>query len=291
MMKSTAEPAAPGLRHWWEPIWEPIARTAGLLSEAALAPFYTVYQRYLEAQVPTWSIPGHIGIIMDGNRRFARSRHFHSPIDGHARGADKLEEVLNWCEETGVDVVTVWIFSLDNFNRDPGEVDGLMDLFERKFLELVTHPRVHAQQIRVRSIGQTASLPPRVQQAIHDAEEATSGYTRRVLNIGVAYGGREEIVDAMRRYLQDQAARGRDLATVAEQLSPDCVTPYLYTSHVPDPDLIIRTSGEIRLSGFLLWQSVYSEFYFCDTNWPAFRKIDFLRALRDYSQRKRRFGR
>ncbi|MBI3992565.1 MAG: di-trans,poly-cis-decaprenylcistransferase [Candidatus Lambdaproteobacteria bacterium] len=266
-------------------------RVAGLGAELLSTPFYLLYQRYLDTQRHTWKIPRHIGIIMDGNRRFARSRRFHSPLDGHARGADKLEEVLNWCEEAGVDVVTVWIFSLDNFNRDPQEVDGLMDLFERKFLELVKHPRIHRNQIRVRSLGKIDTLPQRVQNAIRDAETATGHYTRRVLNIGVAYGGREEIVDAFRRHLLDEHARGKSVQRIAEELHPDAVQPYLYTSHVPDPDLIIRTSGEIRLSGFLLWQCVYSEFYFCDTNWPAFRKIDFLRALRDYSQRQRRFGR
>jgi short-chain Z-isoprenyl diphosphate synthase len=290
-MRTTAESISPDHRHWLEQAWEPFVRWFLLIREVALTPFYQAYQRYLEAQSHAWETPRHIGIIMDGNRRFARSNQFSNPLDGHARGAEKLEEVLNWCEETGIDVVTVWIFSLDNFNRDPQEVDGLMDLFERKFLELVTHPRIHRNQIRVRSMGQIDTLPERVRQAIRDAEQATSHYSRRVLNIGVAYGGREEIVNAFRRYLQDEGNQGKSLQEVAGALTPDCISPYLYTSHVPDPDLIIRTSGEVRLSGFLLWQSVYSEFYFCESNWPAFRKIDFLRALRDYSQRKRRFGR
>jgi short-chain Z-isoprenyl diphosphate synthase len=199
--------------------------------------------------------------------------------------------VLNWCEEAGVKVVTVWVFSVDNFQRAPDEVNGLMDLFEKKFLELVNHPRVHKHQIRVRSLGRTDLLPDTVQRAIREAERATEHYSRRVLNIGVAYGGREEILDAFRAYLRDQAARGRSAAEIAGALRAESIEPFLYTSGVPDPELIIRTSGEVRLSGFLLWQSVYSEFYFCDTHWPSFRKIDFLRALRAYNNRQRRFGR
>lgn len=269
----------------------PAQRLLRLALEILLTPFYTLYRMRLEMEASSWRIPRHIGIIMDGNRRFARSNNMGDVVQGHQRGADKLEDVLNWCEETGVEVMTVWIFSLDNFNRDPGEVDGLMRLFEKKFLELVSHPRIHRNQIRVRSLGKLDVLPESVQNAIREAEAATAHYSRRTLNVGVAYGGREEIVDAFSRHLKDQAAAGRSVEEIAEALEPASIAPYLYTSDLPDPDLIIRTSGEVRLSGFLLWQSVYSEFYFCDTNWPAFRKIDFLRALRDYHRRQRRFGR
>jgi short-chain Z-isoprenyl diphosphate synthase len=295
-MNPTASPAsvaaAPtGWRRRLDTLAAGLGLGLGLLRNVVLAPFYALYRRHLEAEAASWSIPRHIGIIMDGNRRFARNRHLLRITDGHERGADKLEEVLNWCEEVGVEVVTVWIFSLDNFKRDPAEVGMLMQLFERKFLELVTHPRIHRNQIRVRTLGKLEVLPDSVRQAIRDAEAATCHYTRRVLNIGVAYGGREEIIDAFSCYLRDQAAQGHSAAEIADALEPGCIAPYLYTSELPDPDLIIRTSGEVRLSGFLLWQSVYSEFYFCDTFWPAFRKIDFLRALRDYHQRQRRFGR
>jgi short-chain Z-isoprenyl diphosphate synthase len=286
-----ATPAPARWRQRLEACSTPLWIGAQLLQRLVLAPFYALYERHLTAAAAHWRIPRHIGIIMDGNRRFARNQHLLRITDGHERGADKLEDVLNWCEEVGVQVVTVWIFSLDNFKRDPAEVGMLMRLFERKFLELVTHPRIHKNQIRVRSLGKVEVLPEAVRQAIRDAEAATCHYTRRTLNIGVAYGGREEIIDAFGRYLRDQAARGRSVTEIAETLEPGCVTPYLYTSEQPDPDLIIRTSGEVRLSGFLLWQSVYSEFYFCDTYWPAFRKIDFLRALRNFNQRQRRFGR
>jgi short-chain Z-isoprenyl diphosphate synthase len=274
-----------------EPVGVLIKRAAMAVLDLLAAPFYALYRLRLEAELPEWRKPQHIGIIMDGNRRFAKRRALLDILDGHAIGADRLEDVLNWCEEAGVRVVTVWIFSLDNFNRSAREVDGLMRLFEKKFLELVTHPRIHKNEIRVRTLGQTDRLPAAVQDAIHEAEQATGHYTRRILNVGVAYGGREEIVEAFRGYLKDRADQGLSPHQIAEELTPESIQPYLYTSHVPDPDLIIRTSGEVRMSGFLLWQSVYSEFYFCDTNWPAFRKIDFLRALRDYNRRQRRFGR
>lgn len=266
-------------------------RVSAFVLQYCLYPFYAAYEAYLAAQMHTWHRPHHIGIIMDGNRRFARTLNLGSIINGHEQGAAKLEEVLNWCEEAGVRVMTVWIFSMDNFKRDPEEVTGLMSLFEKKFLELVNHPRIHRNQIRVCSMGRTDILPDSVQQAIRTAEDATRHYSRRVLNVGVAYGGREEIVDAFRKYMLSEAEKGKGVAEICRQLDSSCIEPHLYTSHVPDPDLIIRTSGEVRLSGFLLWQSAYSEFYFCDTNWPAFRKIDFLRALRAYHHRQRRFGR
>jgi short-chain Z-isoprenyl diphosphate synthase len=278
-------------RPWAETISDALRQGTRSLRTLLAAPFYALYRLQLESELHGWRIPRHIGIIMDGNRRFARSRGLASALDGHALGADKLDEVLNWCEQAGVQVVTVWVFSVDNFSRDAAEVSGLMDLFEKKFLELVNHPRIHRNQIRVRSLGRIDLLPEAVQRAIREAEQATADYSRRVLNIGVAYGGREEILDAFRAHLRDMAARGQSAEEIAVSLSAEAIEPYLYTSGVPDPELIIRTSGEVRLSGFLLWQSVYSEFYFCDTHWPSFRKIDFLRALRAYHNRQRRFGR
>ena len=290
MDQQQSEPL-PTWQHRIESAVQFLGRGAGYLRETLLYPFYALYRMRLEAASASWRIPRHIGIIMDGNRRFARFLKLGSIKEGHARGADKLEDVLNWCEEAGVEVITIWIFSLDNFKRDPAEVSGLMELFEKKFLELAKHPRIHRNQIRVRFLGQVEVLPDPVRKAIVDAEAATAMYSRRKLNVGVAYGGREEIIDAFRGFLLDQASRGIGTEEIARGLEPASIEPYLYTSDLPDPDLIIRTSGEVRLSGFLLWQSVYSEFYFCDTHWPAFRKIDFLRALRDYDRRQRRFGR
>ena len=261
-----------------------------MTGEVALSPFYSVYQMHLEGECANWDIPQHIGIIMDGNRRFAWANGFLSLLDGHARSADKLDEVLNWCEEVGVGVVTVWVFSMDNFNREPSEVDGLMKLFEKKFLELVEHPRIHRNQVRVRTLGRIDLLPESVQKAIRNAEQATAKYSRRILNIVVAYGGRQEIVDAFRSHLRDEARRGRSLDEVCDSLQPESIEPYLYTSHVPDPDLIIRTSGEIRLSNFLLWQCAYTEFVFLDIYWPDFTRQTLEDAITIFRDRDRRYG-
>lgn len=251
---------------------------------------YAIYLRKLRYELKSWKIPQHVGIVMDGNRRFAKQLGARTVAEGHKRGADKLDEVLTWCETAGVHAVSVWAFSLDNFKREQAEVDGLMDLFQRKFVELVSNARVHRDRIRVRGFGRLELLPEAVRAAIREAEAATASYTRRVLNVGIAYGGREEIVDAFERYLEEGERQGKSAHELREGLNPGAIGRHLYTADVPDPDLIIRTSGEVRLSGFMLWQSAYSEFYFCDTHWPAFREIDFLRALRAYHLRQRRFG-
>jgi short-chain Z-isoprenyl diphosphate synthase len=269
-----------GLRHLWR-----------LGKELIKRPFYKIYERRMEALVGEWELPHHIGIIMDGNRRFARLSGIADSRFGHQRGAEKLREVLNWCYEVGIPVVTVWSFSLDNFHRDTTEVEALLQLFEDKTREMMDHADVHDNNVRVRYIGKIDLLPESLRKAIGAVEEATAGYEKFRLNIAMAYGGREEITDAFQRYLADQASQGRDLREVAESFEEKAIEPYLYTNGLPEPDLILRTSGEVRLSGFLLWQSAYSEFYFCDSNWPAFRKIDFLRALRSYHERQRRFGR
>lgn len=253
-------------------------------------PFYLLYERRLLVKVHEWKLPQHIGIIMDGNRRFARRMGAEARI-GHSQGADKLWQVLNWCYDTGIHVVTVWSFSLDNFERDMTEVEALLQLFEDKTRELADHEDVHAKEVRVRYIGKRELLPESLQEAIEAAEKATEDYSRYYLNIAMAYGGREEITDAFRGYLTEQAEAGRSVAELAQSFGDTDLERHLYISGLPEPDLILRTSGEVRLSGFLLWQSAYSEFYFCDTYWPAFRRIDFLRALRSHHQRQRRFGR
>lgn len=267
-------------RHLWK-----------LVRRALLWPFYTLYERRLEAEMKDWALPSHIGIIMDGNRRYARALGSPEVSLGHRAGADKLRQVLSWCYDAGIPVVTVWSFSLDNFHRDTDEVGALLQLFEDRTRELAEHSEVHTNEVRVRYIGKTELLPDGLRQAIRAVEEATAGYDRFHLNIAMAYGGREEITDAFRRYLADQVAQGRSLREVLAGFDDRAIEPHLYTSGLPEPDLILRTSGEVRLSGFLLWQSAYSEFYFCDTYWPAFRRIDFLRALRSHHQRQRRFGR
>jgi short-chain Z-isoprenyl diphosphate synthase len=254
-------------------------------------PFYRLYEMRLEAAMKHWRLPRHIGVIMDGNRRFARAQGSAQVSYGHARGADKLQQVLSWCYDAGIPVVTVWSFSLDNFQRDTSEVEALLQLFEDRTRELASHSEVHTNEVQVRYIGKTSLLPESLREAIRAVETATAGYDRFHLNIAMAYGGREEISDAFRRYLADQKARGHSLDEVLEAFDERAIEPHLYTVGLPEPDLIVRTSGEVRLSGFLLWQSAYSEFYFCDTHWPAFRRIDFLRALRSHHQRQRRYGR
>jgi len=271
--------------------WARLRHLGTAVRHAVEWPFYRLYQRQLEAEVKSWQLPRHIGIIMDGNRRFAREAGSSQVAFGHARGAEKLQQVLSWCYEFEIPVVTVWSFSLDNFQREGSELSSLFQLFEDKTRELAAHHEVHKNDVRVRYIGKLDLLPPSLQEAIRAAEAATAGYNRFHLNIAMAYGGREEITNAFRRYLEEQAAAGKQLSEVAAGFDDRAIEPHLYTSGLPEPDLILRTSGEVRLSGFLLWQSCYSEFYFCDTYWPAFRKIDFLRALRSHHQRQRRFGR
>lgn len=253
-------------------------------------PFYTLYERRLASQVVDWRLPRHIGVIMDGNRRFAREL-ANAPVSfGHARGAEKLHQLLGWCYDFGIPVVTVWSFSLDNFERDTTEVEHLFQLFEDKTRELATRDELHTNEVRVRYIGKLNLLPASLQEAIRSVEEQTASHQRFHLNIAMAYGGREEITDAFRRYLAEQAEQGKTLDEARAAFDDSAIEPYLYLSGLPEPDLILRTSGEVRLSGFLLWQSAYSELFFADTYWPSFRKIDFLRALRSFHERHRRYG-
>ena len=210
--------------------------------------------------------------------------------EAYALGAEKLDEVLEWCAEIGIRAVSLWVFSTDNFHRPPIEVSGILSAIESKLTRLARHPRSHRLGIRVRAVGKLDLLPDSTLAAIRAAEEATAGNRAMVLTFAVAYGGRQEIIDAVQAMLREKSKQGEDLQTIIDGVSEETIGQYLYAPDLPDPDLIIRTSGEIRLSGFLLWQSAYSEFYFCDAHWPAFRKVDFLRAVRAYQQRERRFG-
>lgn len=263
----------------------------GYLKSLVKTPFYALYLRRLRVKSKGWKHPHHLGIIMDGNRRFARMWGFRRAIQGHRRGAEKLREVLDWCRENEIKVVTVWCFSIENFERSNEEVEALLGLFEDKTREMAEDDQVHDHRIRVRYIGRLELLPDSLRREIAKVEELTAEYDQFDLNIAMAYGGRQEIADAFRRHISERVAEGAVLDEVLAGLDAHSIDPYLYTSGQPEPDLILRTSGEVRLSGFLLWQSAYSEFYFCDSNWPAFREIDFLRALRAYDERQRRFGR
>lgn len=254
-------------------------------------PFYALYLRRLRAKAAEWRRPRHLGLIMDGNRRFARSIGMLDSAHGHRAGAAKLQEVLDWCYQAEIGVVTVWCFSLENFQRSTAEVESLLRLFEHKTRELAEGETIHEHRVRVRYIGKLELLPESLRREIRRVEEATAAYDTFQLNIAMAYGGREEIADAFRRHILDRLASGEAVESIVDGLDVGAIDRYLYTSGLPEPDLILRTSGELRMSGFLLWQSAYSELYFCDANWPAFREIDFLRALRSYDQRHRRYGR
>jgi short-chain Z-isoprenyl diphosphate synthase len=251
---------------------------------------YYVYARRLAREVRNGPTPRHIGIILDGNRRHGRSRGITEPREVYDLGANKLDEVLEWCGELRIPTVTLWVFSTDNFQRPAAEVSGILASIAAKLTALAGDPAIHRSRVRVRAIGCLRLLPEPVLTAIAAAERATAGYDGLELNIAVAYGGRQEITDAVRALLNSMAARQATFPQAIEDITPDAIADHLYTAGLPDPDLIIRTSGEIRLSGFLLWQSAHSEFYFTDVLWPAFRKIDFLRAIRSFQQRRRRFG-
>jgi short-chain Z-isoprenyl diphosphate synthase len=251
---------------------------------------YHLYERRLLREIQAEKLPQHVGLILDGNRRYARSVGLMDILDGHRLGANKLEEVLTWCEELNIRMVSIWILSTENLQRSPEEVAGLTRLIANKLRDAAHDPKTHSKRMRIRAIGKLELLPESLRDAIREAEEATQDYDGFFLNVAVGYGGRQEIVDAVQRLLRERLAGGTSMEAAIEDVTSDNLGKYLYTYDLPDPDLIIRTSGEVRLSGFLLWQSAYSEFYFCDAYWPAFRRIDLLRAIRSYQQRERRFG-
>jgi len=230
-------------------------------------------------------VPRHLAIIMDGNRRFA-GQHGLEVRDGHQAGRDTLEELLNWCLDLRIKILTVYALSTENFSRSSDELDGLMDLFDRSLRDIATDERVHHHQIRVRVIGNRTALPARVQEAIEIAERATRDYSAYQYNVALAYGGRDEIVQAIRTLAREV----RDGRLDPDSIDSEAVSRHLYTRDLPDPDLIFRTSGEERISNFLLWQSAYSELYFSDVMWPGLTRLEFLRAIRAFQLRRRRFG-
>ncbi len=251
---------------------------------------YWLYERRLLAQVRGGPVPNHLGIIMDGNRRFARAVGLDAKA-GHDYGAGKARDVLAWCLDLGIQHVTLWGFSTDNRGRDPEEVAHLHRLFAAQAREFLADTELHRNEVQVRVIGDIDDFPEESKEALRAMEVATAKYDRLHLHVALGYGGREEIVAAVRAALRAHADAGDDLAKVAETLDAGDIGRHLYTAGLPDPDFIVRTSGEVRSSGFLLWQAAYAEFYFCDAYWPEFRRIDFLRALRSFQQRQRRFGR
>jgi short-chain Z-isoprenyl diphosphate synthase len=245
---------------------------------------YRLYEHRLEASLSPQAIPRHVGVMCDGNRRWARSAGLADVSSGHQAGADKIFEVLQWCRQAGVEVVTLWLLSTDNLARPAAELEPLLRIIEETVRELA------AQHWHVNPMGALDLLPADTARVLKDAAEATAAQDGLLVNVAVGYGGRREIADAVRSLLQEHATRGTTIEELAEILDVEHIAEHLYTAGQPDPDLVIRTSGEQRLGGFLLWQSAHSEFYFCDAYWPDFRRVDFLRALRSYSARQRRFG-
>ncbi len=256
----------------------------GLLSAIGA---YKIYERWLWHQVKGGEMPDHIAIILDGNRRWASERLLESSV-GHREGAERVSQLLDWCLDMGVRCVTLYSFSTENFARAPSEVEEILRIAEKKLGEILTDERIHKNKVRVKVIGRVGLLPKGLQEQIREVEEATQDYDGQFLTVALAYGGRAEIVDAAKQ-IAEKVKHG-DLPV--EKIDEDMFEKFLYTAYMPkpDPDLIIRTSGEERLSGFLLWQSAYSELCFLDIFWPDFRRIDLLRAVRTYQQRKRRFG-
>lgn len=237
-------------------------------------------------QVKKGPIPRHVAIIMDGNRRFAEDVGL-KPETGHIFGRDKIEETLDWCMELGIKNLTLYAFSTENFNRKPEEVEELMNLCRIELKNALEDQRIHENRIKINVIGHLNSLPHDIQKSAREIMDKTKEYDNYSLNIALAYGGREEILQAIQKIAKD-VQKGK---ITPEEITEEKVSKYLYTRDLPDPDLILRTSGEERISNFLLWQLAYSELYFSDVYWPAFQKKDFLKAIYTYQQRKRRFGR
>jgi len=245
---------------------------------------YGAYERRLASSLPEGGIPRHVGVILDGNRRWAKEAG-KTTAGGHQAGADKIETFLGWCEEVGVEVVTLWLLSTDNLGRPQAELAPLLAIIEDTVRQLAATGRW-----RVHPMGSLDLLPDETAAQLKAAADSTADNSGIMVNVAVGYGGRREIADAVRSLLSEHASKGTSIEELAEVLDAEHIAEHLYTRGQPDPDLVIRTSGEQRLSGFLLWQSAHSEFYFCEAYWPDFRKVDFLRALRAFTARHRRYG-
>ena len=252
--------------------------------EAIRLVLYPAYEARMVKALPQDRLPKHIGVMLDGNRRWAKAVGADT-AQGHRAGAANIEPLLGWCEETGIEVVTLWLLSTDNLSRPASELEPLLRIIEQTVEELTAIGRW-----RIHPVGALDLLPGTTAEALKAAETATHDNQGMLVNVAVGYGGRRELADAVRSLLLEEAAKGISIEELADRVDVEHIARHLYTKGQPDPDLVIRTSGEQRLGGFLLWQSAQSEFYFCDAYWPAFREIDFLRALRSYAGRDRRYG-
>jgi len=246
---------------------------------------YPAYEARMLRKLSDGNLPKHVGVMLDGNRRWAKAVG-RDTAHGHRAGAANIEPLLTWCDEVGIEVVTLWLLSTDNLNRTATELEPLLQIIEEAVASLVDQRRW-----RLHPVGALDLLPARTAERLKAAEEATRDVDGMLVNVAVGYGGRREIADAVRSLLAEHAAKGTSLEELAQIIDVEHIADHLYTKGQPDPDLVIRTSGEQRLGGFLLWQSAKSEFYFCEAYWPDFRRVDFLRALRAYAQRERRMGR
>jgi short-chain Z-isoprenyl diphosphate synthase len=256
----------------------------GSVRNAVKRVLYPAYEARLTRRLPPERRPKHVGVMLDGNRRWARAIGADTAT-GHRAGAANISPLLEWCDELGVEVVTLWLLSTDNLNRSPEELAPLLEAIEDVVSDLAGEGRW-----RINPMGALDLLPDSTARVLKEAAAATRDVQGVLVNVAVGYGGRREIADAVRSLLQHHAREGTSIEELANILDVEHIADHLYTKGQPDPDLVIRTSGEQRLGGFLLWQSAHSEFYFCDAYWPAFRKVDFLRAMRAYSERQRRFG-
>ncbi|WP_030015896.1 isoprenyl transferase [Curtobacterium sp. S6] len=247
-------------------------------------PLYSVYERNLTASIPVDRLPHHVGVMVDGNRRWAALMG-QTTKHGHQKGAERIIEFLGWCRELNIGVVTLYMLSTENLKRPASELGDLIGVIQD-----LLHELGESQIARLQPVGALDLLPDDLPETVEAVTAQTADVEGLHVNIAVGYGGRQEIVDAVRELLRDAAEEGKSAADVADTLTSEDISSYLYTRGQPDPDLVIRTSGEQRLSGFMMWQSAYSEFYFCEALWPDFRRVDFLRALRDFAGRQRRFG-
>ena len=242
------------------------------------------YERRLAASLRQQKLPRHVGVMLDGNRRWARANGANT-AQGHQAGADNIKPLLGWCEEAGVQVVTLWLLSTDNLNRPAKELRPLLTIIEHVVTDLAA-----SRRWQLNPVGALDLLPVETARCLKNAADATRDVHAMIVNVAVGYGGRREIADAVRAMLLEHAAKGTSIEELAEVFDVEHIADHLYTRGQPDPDLVIRTSGEQRLGGFMLWQSAHSEFYFCEAYWPDFRRVDFLRALRAYAERERRYG-
>jgi short-chain Z-isoprenyl diphosphate synthase len=247
---------------------------------------YGLYQNRLRRFLAESTLPRHVAMIIDGNRRWARLRELETAAHGHRAGAAKYREFLVWCDDLGISVATLYLLSTDNLTgRTSVELESLFEIIGDLAEDLS-----HFRDWRVQHVGSTQGLPDALRTRLTDAAQRTAGNTGLHVNLAIGYGGRREIADAMRSIVQAHESEGKTLDELADLLTPELISEHLYTGGQPDPDLVIRTSGEQRISDFMLWQSAHSEFYFVEALGPDLREVDFLRALRDFSRRQRRFG-